>query len=453
MSAITFTTSSAESGAGIDVTSVVNQILDAERAPEKLWQEQKDTLTLQATAWNGISASLTGLSDKVNALKDALGVITARTASSSQPNVLTATAQNSAQVGSHVVIVDNLATTSSYYTDPVDNTIPLGNGVITLQVGGGTAVDIPVNDASQTTTLDGLVRYINGHDLGVFANVIQDANGSRLALVSKTTGLPGDLTISSSVIGLNFHKIAGRNASLTVDGIPISSASNTVTGVIPGITLNLASALSGTEVQVNVGRDLEAITKAVSDFADAYNSAIKAINGQFTFNPATKSSGVLASNSTLRSLQASLLSGISYAMSGNNGITGLASIGVNMADDGTLSVDNSKLSWVLNNRYSEFQNLFQSLDADNNGLACHFSVDLRALTDSTTGMIGLDLKQINNTQQMLTREIQDLEDRLAVRERLLTKQYSDIDAALRQYPLLMQQITGQLASLPQFNQK
>src|SRR5262249_36860382 len=154
-----------------------------------------------------------------------------------------------------------------------------------------------------TNTLDGLVSYINGHALGVTASVITDATGARLALVSNTTGLPGDLTITSNIPAdpnlpsLSFTKSAkGTNASFTLDGVPVSSASNTVTGVLAGVTLNLTGEDPFTEVQLNVGPDVIGATQAINDFVNAYNTVMAAINSQFAINTATNTAGVLSND-------------------------------------------------------------------------------------------------------------------------------------------------------------
>lgn len=407
---LNITPGSTSTGSGIDVTSVVNQILDADRAPERLWQTQQATLTVQSTAWTGISTTLTSLQSKVNNLKDVFGAITAMTAVSSQPAILTATAGTSAASGNHVVVVNGLATTSSYYTDPVtSSSTPFGTGTLSLQLGNGTPVDIPVDETNNT--LDSLASYINGAALGVTASVINDANGARLALVSRTTGLPGDLTITGDV-GLTFNKVAGKNASLSVDGVPVSSASNTVSTVLPGVTLNLVTASEGTEVQLAVGPDVTRAKQAVNDFVSAYNAVIGAVNSEFTVNSSTNTAGPLAADGSLRSLQASLLSDVTYSVAGNNGITGLASIGVNMNDDGSLTVDDTKLTDVLTSKFSNFQNFFQS--AGPAGFANHFGTDLYALTDPSSGLISLSQSEISSTQKMLTQQINDFEDRLAV---------------------------------------
>jgi len=443
-------TSTATSGSGIDVTSVVAQILDAERAPERLLQQQQATLTNQSAALTSINTSLNALSDQINALKDFSGALEAMSATSSNDAILTASAQSSATAGTHLISVQNLATTSSYYSDPVASPASqLLTGTITLQIGSGTSastVNIPVD--STDNTLDGLVSYINDNNLGLTASEIQDANGVRLALVSNTTGSAGDLNVTANTSGLNLNKANdGKNASLTIDGVPISSASNTVTGALAGVTLNLASAPQGAQVTLSVGADTTQATQAINDFVAAYNSVITAINGQFAYDSTTKTAGVLSGDGGLRSLQSTLLSDVAYSIRGNNGYVNLASIGVDMANDGTLSVDSAKLTDALTNHFSDVRNLFQ-VTSGGTGFAVHFGSDLTALTDPTQGILNLELTQNANTQQSLTDQINDFEDRMADRQQVLINQYSQVDTLLREFPLIMAQINGELGSLP-----
>ena len=438
-------TTAASSGSGIDVTAVVNQILDAKRAPERIWQTQSANLTLQSTALTVLNTSMSTLLDKANSLKDVLGALTQKVATPSQIGILTASADASAPAGNHTITVTSLATTSSYYTDAFDAGQPLAPGTINLTIGSNPSVVIPVDDANGTTTLTGLVSYINSNNLGVTASAIHDASGDRLALVSQSTGSAGDLTITSDVAGLNFNKVAGKNAVLTVDGVPISSASNTISGVLTGVTLNLTAAAPGTAVQLSVGPDAAQAQQAVNDFVSAYNVVVSAINQQYAVDPTSNKAGPLASDNTLRALQATILSDVTYSVKDNNGISGLASMGVNMNDDGTLTVDSTKLADVVTNHFADFQNFFQAADT---GFATHFAADLKSMTDASNGMITLDLNGIKSTQTFLTQQIQDLEDRLLVQQQQLIDQYSKVDTALREYPILLQQVTSQLASIP-----
>lgn len=397
-------------------------------------------LNVQTSSWKNLQANLGALLDKVRGLSDVVGVFTNRIATSSQPSVVTATADSSAALGNHVITVSNLATTSSYYTGALaSSSTTFTAGSFTLQVGSNSPVTVGVD--STNNTLDGLAAYINAHNLGVSASVVNDASGARLALVSQTTGQPGDLTISGNTTGLSFNKSAtGTNASLTIDNVPITSSSNTVTGALPGVTLQLMGQ-SAAPVTLSVAQDTPGIKQAINDFIDSYNAVISAINVQYKVDPNTYAAGELAGDSTLRSVQFSLLSDVTYAISDNGGITGLASIGVKMQDDGTLTVDDTKLSSVLSNNLGQVQNLFQSVTPA--GFASNFAADLTQMT-SSGGLINSDLAQIAQQQKTLSDQISNMEDQLAVKQTRLINQYSQVNAALQLFPLLMQQITGQL---------
>lgn len=446
---ISATAGGASSSTGIDVTSVVNQILDANRAPEKLWQAQQDTLTQQSNTWSMIQSGLSDLSSRLGVLTDVLGGLNSKSASSSQPSLITATAASGASTSNHIVVISNLANTSSAYTDPITDS-SLTTGTITLQVGAGKAQTIPVDSTDKTLTLSGLADYINKHsELGVSASVVSDATGSRLALLSTTSGQPGNLTVSSDVAALNFHTTVGKNSSLTIDGVPVSTSGNTVTGVIPGVTLNLLGASPSTEIQLTVSADTGNAQQAVTDFVDSYNTAIQAVNAQFVYDTSFATSGPLAADTTLRSLQSSLLTQAGYSTKSSSGLIGLSSLGITMNNDGTLTVDNTQLSEVLSTQYSDFVQFMQGeAGTTSSGFANQFSTELGRYTNPTSGLITSDLNQISSTQQLLTDQINELEDRLAIQQQVLTTQYSQIDTALREYSLLMNQITSELGSLP-----
>jgi flagellar hook-associated protein 2 len=351
-------------------------------------------------------------------------------------------AQPNAAAGVHTLVIDHLATVSSYYTEPVTNSsTTLAHGTLTLSGGQGT--NLITIDATNDT-LDKLSTFINAHNYGVQTSVINDADGARLALVSKTSGLPGDLTVTLNNTGLVFHKSAdGINAGFSLDAVPLSSTTNTVSSPVPGVTLNLLAVSPGTPITISVGPDTAGITQAMNDFVSAYNSAIGSVTSQFRTG-ANSSAGPLASSSALRSVQGSLLSDVAFSITGNNGLVNLASLGIDLQNDGTLSVDKSKLSTALTTQFADVKNFFQSAAG---GFGDHFSSDLNALTSPTFGILSLNLKENIANQLQLTRQINDLEDRLVDRRQFLVNQYSQVDAMLRQYPLILAQITGQLGSL------
>jgi flagellar hook-associated protein 2 len=347
------------------------------------------------------------------------------------------------------VVVSNLATTSTYYTSESasSSTTLSTSGSFDLQVGTGDVQTIPVDSTDNTDTLSGLASYINNLDMGVTANVITDAGGARLALVSNTSGTAGDLTISNDSSGLGFTEAtgSGQNASLTVDGIPISSSSNTVSGVIPGLTLSLAGAAPSSTVTVSVSADTSQVSSAINTFVSDYNTLIQDINSQLTYNTSTGTAGTLLGDSSLEMVQQTILQDAAYSISGNSGYTSLASLGISMSDDGTLTVDSSTLSNALSSNFAAVQNLFQSTSPV--GLAANFANDLSNLTNATAGPLNAESNSLATQLTDLKSQISDFEANLTQTEQQLTDQYSTVNSTLQELPVLLDEINTQLGSL------
>jgi flagellar hook-associated protein 2 len=446
-------------GQGIDVSSLVQQVLSESSGQLTEWQNEQSTLQTQASDLTSINSDLGNLATAVQALSDPVGgAFSGMTASSSDDNVLTATAGSSASAGVHQIVVSSLATTGSVYTNvfsggPTASFLPTNStgGEIDLQIGGsgGTTHQIMITPGSNDT-LNTLASYINQQNWGVTANVITDATGSRLALMSQSTGSTGALAITSNNTSLVFNTPADvTNASLTIDGIPYSSTTNTITGAIPGLTLNLAGASPNETVELTVGGNTSQVSDAINNFVSAYNQVINDINQQFTVDPTSNMEGPLGSDTSLRSLQSSLMNDVTYSISGNDGLVNLASLGINMNDDGTLTVGTNAqgqtLSQVLASNPTAVQNFFQN--ATSTGFANSFNADLTNLTDPTEGVLNVDLAQNQSEQQDLSNSISNFQDQLNTEQQQLTQEYSQVNASLQEYPLLLQQVTETLATM------
>ena len=431
-------------GQGIDVTAFVAAALSGDQANLNQIQSQKTAVDKQSTALAQITSELQEVQGAIFTLNDPLGSLSAQNAISSNSGVVSATASATANTGTHSVTVNSLATTSSYYTAPVASAgTTLANGAFTIQVGSGTPVTVTID--STNNTLTGLAAAINNLAAGVRASVISDANGARLALVSETSGAPGDLTVAGNSSGLTFTKaVTGSNASLVVDGIPIASTSNTVTSAINGVTLNLVSP-SATPTSVTVSPDTSQAASALNAFVSAYNTAIKDINTQFTVNADGTVGGPLNADGSVREAQGALLSAIAYSVGGNNGIVNLASLGINLNDDGTLTVDQNQLTSALASNYSDVVNFLQSASGS---FAQNFNNALNSLVSSGIGSLSLDATGLQQTSQSLQQTISDLQDTLNTKQQNLILVYSQVNTTLQELPLLQAQLSQQLAGIP-----
>jgi flagellar capping protein FliD len=162
---------------------------------------------------------------------------------------------------------------------------------------------------------------------------------------------------------------AGANASLSVDGVPVTPSSNTVTDVIPGVTLNLKGAASDTTLTVNVGRDYDQIKEQITEFVTAYNELMDLINGQLTYDTATQTpGGPLFGDATLRSLKSGLARTIVNRVPGlDNDFSTLGLVGISLGKDGKLTTDSSTLQDYLETNFEDVKNLFVASASSTNG--------------------------------------------------------------------------------------
>jgi flagellar hook-associated protein 2 len=525
-------TATGATSAGIDVTSAVTAALYADRAPEREWQAQQSTIASQITALSNLQTALSSVSNDLDSLNDIGGPLAARAVSSSASQV-SGTATPNAAIGSHSISVQSLATGASWYSPSLPSSSS-GLGTSTLTITGSDGTQTSFNTGSGVNSLSALASTINASGIGVNASIVTDASGSRLALVSATTGSAADFTVSYGASGANtwssaslassstplsagsfqlsdgtstatvnvnsgdtLSTVAGEinalglnvsatvvtdssgahlqigatgggavsvsadpafamtrastatNASLTVDGIPISSATNTVSGAITGLTLNLTGATpANNPVTLTVGSDTTQMSQALSTFVSDYNSALSQVNSQFTYSASSGSQGVLGSDSTIRSLQSALESVVSYSSpnssAGSGTIQSLSDLGITMNDDGSLSLDSSKLASAMANP-TAVQNFFQGSAL--NGFAQQFSSDLDQFNNPATGAITTEVQNLNQQYNDLQSQVNDYESGyIASQQTVLTAMYSKAEIALQQLPAEMQQIQSQLGN-------
>jgi flagellar hook-associated protein 2 len=425
---------------GIDVTSAVNEILYADRAPERAWQTQQATLVQQTSALNQLQTEASALSDALSSLQSTTGSLTAATTSSTNSGIVTATAVAGTPASTHQIVVSSLALNGSWYSEAESSssaTLPTGSIEITT---GTTTTTIPVGGASGVATLDQLASSINSQALGVTASIVTDSNGARLSLVSTASGTAGDFSVSSSTPSFT-RANTGANAKLTIDGVPISSASNTISGALSGVTLNLQSASPGASVTLNVSPDTTSIASAITSFVSAYNTLITDVNSQITYDASTSTAGVLQSDSAVQSLQSQLLNATNYNSGGSSFAT-LSALGIATKSDGTLSINTATLNSAIQTNSAAVASFFQGASRD--GFVATVNTTLNTYTDPTQGAFTVDLQSIASEYKDLTDQTNTLELYLISQQSILTAQYNAADIAIQQLPQKLKQIQALL---------
>jgi len=443
---ITVNTSALLSSGGFDVQSLVDAMIQADEAPEQVWQNQLQAAQSQASALQSLSTDLSNLSNDADALNDYTGAFASRSVNSSDSSVVSATAGTGATLGTHTVTVTNLASKASYYSNTnvaSGGTALTGGGTLSIKVGSGQTQTI---DLGTYNTLNKVAAQINKLSIGVTASVINDSSGAVLSVVGNNTGTANDVGLSTTAgAALSFTQTSsGKDANYSIDGIPLTSATNTVSGIISNVSFQLLGT-SSNPVDVSVNANTDAASQAISNFVNDYNTLISAINSQFTFDTSTNSAGPLAGDTMVRQLQEQMLGAISGSTSSSGSITGLSSLGIAMNDDGTLSLDSSTLNNALNSNFSDVQTFLQNT---NNGFALNVSNLLTNLTDPANGPIVVDLKGINATESSLNDSINNFNANMAILRQQLVDQLTRASNALQELPLQEEQIAADLGQMP-----
>ena len=438
---------SATSGQGFDVASTVTQIQASEQAIETPWQNQLTALKAQDTALSSLGTDLSTLTTSVQALTDFSGIFSAKEGSSSNPDLLSlSSADATAQSGSHTITVSQLAQTSSDVSTAISNASDTLSGSVTIQ---GTVFNIGSSD----DTLATLSAAINSAAIGVSSSVITDSSGSRLSIVSGTSGAAGQLSISSSLSGASSGAITfqtgetGQDANLTVDGVSVTSPSNTVSNAIPGVTFQLL-ATSATPVQVQITNDTTDIAKAIGSFVTAYNAVVKDVNTQ-EGNDSSGNPEPLYGSPTMATIQSGL-TGALFGGAASGSINNITQLGLTLNDDGTLSLDSSTLTSVLNSNFSDVTGFMQNTGSFGQTL----STALNNLgTQAPNGAVYLAQQQNSSEESALNTDITKENATLASQKTQLTTELNTANEILQSIPSQLNEVNEMYSAITGYNQQ
>ncbi|MFN3715159.1 MAG: flagellar filament capping protein FliD [Thiobacillus sp.] len=460
-----------------DVTKLVSQLMAVERRPI-------DTLNNRISDTQAKISSFGTLSGLVSAFQSAaLGLRTGLqklTTTPSDPLAFSATPNGAGVPGTYSVEVSQLAQSQSLVAaGQASRTAAIGDGTATTltfdfgTISGGTlgggiysgatftasgAGSASVVIDSSNNTLEGIRDAINAANLGIGATIVNDGSGTpyRLALSSVNSGVNNSLRISvsggdGSIDSLLGYDPAGtqnltqtrsaQNAQLTVNGIPITSASNTLTEAIQGASLTLKNVTSS-PANLSVSRDTAAINAAVTAFVDAYNALASQIKSRSAFAVGGNSAGVLAGDSGLRQMQ-SQLSDIFTSPVVTGTLSSLAQVGIAFKNGGQLQFDSATFNNALAADFDDVVNLI----ASPTGFATRLEDWARGAL-SAGGVIESRTQSLRDFVKDRNAEVDRLEQRMALLEKKYTQEYTNLNLLLSRMNTTSTFLTQQLLAQP-----
>lgn len=453
------TISSPGIASGLDVTSIVSQLVALEKAPLATLQTQATSIQSKVSTYGTIKSQVSSLRDAAAKLATD-SAWNAVSASSSDAASVGVTASNGAPTTSISMTVSNLAKAQGTASSAVATGSGVGTGTLSIEIGrwsggvftpGAAAAATSITIGAGEDSLNAIAAKINDAKAGVSATVLKDASGERLLLRSDATGEENGFRITTTDDDGNPNDAAGlsrlaynpgtatggmtltqgaENAVATVNGVTITSASNTLGDSLQGLTLQL-SKVTTTPVEISVKNDPEVARKNLQAFAEAYNTLNATMATATRYDATSKVAGPLQGDSTAVGLQNALRS-MMRSVTGSSPFSRLADIGIEAKTGGALSIDTQKLDAALTN-HEGLQALFTTTSTD--ATARGFGLKVRDFADGLLAVNGLVSTKTESLQSAFKRngvEQERINDRAARSEKRLLAQYNAMDAAVGQ---------------------
>ena len=455
--------SSAGIGSGLDVASIVSKLMSIERAPLTALETQATSYNSRLSTMGKLQSQFGAMRDKANALV-ATTLWSSTTATASDSAALKISTASNAVPGNYAVAVNRLAVGQTAISTPLaDSSATLGTGTLTIALGsygeGSPAAGFTAKDGSSALTLSigggdsslaGLRDKINSANAGVLASIVTDATGARLSIRSRESGAENAFRITATetsddgnaatgLSSLGFDASASSspmlrttsaaNADLTINGIAISSASNTLNNVIDGLTMTLQKT-SATPVDVTVKSDTAAVRGAITDFVAAFNSLASYLHTQTAYNADNKTGGALQGDQGALGMQSQLRGVLNEGSSATSLWGRLSDIGIALKTDGTLETTTTKLDNALEN-LGELRKLLATDGTSSAGSG--FVRRFKRLADDTLAADGALDTRSSGLRTSLTRNGKSQETaqkRLDQTEARLRAQYSALDTTM-----------------------
>ena len=438
-------------GSGLDVNTMVSQLVAAERAPTANRLSQLESTTkAQISAFGKINSALAGLRDSLGKFAGD-GALPGRKVEVQQDAGFTATASARAGFGSYGFTVESLACTHKLQSTALASGTQLGHGALSIAVGEGDPVtnDIAEGEGSLAAIRDAINRQAGS--LGVSATLMRGDAGEVLVLSSGTTGSDGRLTIDASGGDGGLAALAtsggsmtvadpGNDAVVVVDGIARTSSSNRIDDLIDGVTLDLSKAASGTSFNLEVKSDPSTLKAGLLSMVSAYNTALSQLRTQSAAGSEGVPGAALSGDAAPRGITQSLRGFVSqhYAE--------LSALGFETKVDGSLSLDGAKFDTMV----AEDPQAVQRLFGDEGSLRTPLAGALKSWLGDD-GMISSRTDALQTRMDRLKDDLGALDLRMEKVRANYLRQFTALDAMVAQMSSVSSFLTQQLSMLPDYS--
>jgi flagellar hook-associated protein 2 len=452
------TSSGAAGGSVINVSSLVSQLVSATQAPqEALISSKTQAVTAQISAVGTLKSALSTFQSSLSAINTPSAFNTV-SATSSDPTTFTATADAAAALGSYTVAISALAQGQQLVSNAFTGGGSTAVGTGTLQISlGGTNFNVSI-DASNDSVA-GIAAAINAAagNPGVQASVVTGTDGAHLVLTSTLTGASNTITVAETDGGTGLSQItysstattnyrqqtAAQDASFTISGVAYTSASNTVTDALSGVTLNLIAPTTS-DTTLSVSTDTSTVESNINAFVAAYNTLQGAFSSLGSYDATTGTAAPMMGDPLLSGVQNQVRGALYSIVNTGSTYDSLASIGITTNSDGTLSVNQATLSAAVSSNFTAVSQLFSGTGGVASTLNSQINADL-----VSGGSIDSRSQTLVQQEDALTQQNTQLTQQMNALTASLTEQYSSLNTLLSSLQSTSSYLSQAFASLPQ----
>lgn len=445
-------------GSGLDANSIISQFVTLEKSRLTPLKSEASLIKTRLSSVSQLKSLAATLEDKLKVLSDASNWSSAMTVSSTNTSAITATTGSDAVAGNYSIDVSSTAKAQTLTSGQfAANTSFAQGGTLTIKLGSGTEQTLTFAAGS---TLSQVAASINKSNTGVSASLLNDGTGQRLVLTSTKTGLANAFTVTGTndLSSLNYNSTdtslldskngtgsgtagvaqSGANAVAVINGVTVTSDSNTFTNVIQGINFTAATTGSST---LTVSSDTEGLQKKVTEFVTAYNALNSELAKTTKYEESTKTAGVFQGDSSIVNLQSSLRRAFADSVSTSTVFKRLSDIGIDIKTGGTMSITESKLKAGLEKNATEMAKFFAE---GNSGFADKMLDFAKSIQDSN-GVLSTKSDALNSASKRNTAEQDKVNTRASTVEARLRAQYSALDTKISSLNALNSYVTQQVA--------
>jgi flagellar hook-associated protein 2 len=409
---------------GLSTDDIITKLMAIENKPLESLETKKADITTKLTAWRSFNTRFQAFSTTVDDLADK-ETFKGGTATSSNSDLVEASTSGAVSSGSYTIAVKSLAQTHQVSSQGYSSeSAVIGTGTISIKV--GSAQFAPIELKSGSNTLSSLKNLINDGNYGVEASIVNTGGETpqyKLLLTSNTTGSKGEIEVTSELsdgttpeftqiqAATDAHVVLGKSGDGSTP-IDIYSSSNTVSDLIPGVTLDLKGADETEEINITVAQSTTSAKTAINGFIEQFNNLSDYFADQFYYDSATEKTGTLFSDTTLINVKSELYNMVTSIFGTGSSINSLQQMGISIDDSGQLTIEDSDaLDAALEDNLDDTIKFFTDSE---NGFATKLQAYVESANDSTEGIF-------TTTEDYYNSEIESIEDQITAKTAYLEK--------------------------------